>query len=326
MQSNPERTYNGQGWSAFGGPRGALADSPRSYRCAASLRYFFLVITTFASLTALVSAAEQVLYEKRSPFGLVIVTEENGLRTLSFEKGGARQSVVKPGDPNHLELPYAPVAFTGLALCREPRRGLVVGLGGGTLPMFLRRHYPEATIDAVDIDPEVVFVAREFFGFREDSRMRGIVADGRKFIENTRQPYDVIFLDAFGTNSVPPALTTQEFLRSVRQAVRPDGVVVGNIWNRQSNPLYDSMVRTYQEVFDDLYILDVRGAANKILLALPRRQNFSREELAELAGRVSTAKRFPFDLGARVTYGFQHAIKKNSEGRVLRDTDVGPSR
>jgi len=241
---------------------------------------------------------------------------------LRFEKGGARQSVVKPGDPEYLALPYAQVVFVGLALCAEPRRMLVVGLGGGTLPMFLRKHYPGAAIDAVDIDPDVVHVAKQFFGFREDDRMRAHVADGRQFIEQARQPYDVIFLDAFGSDSLPAHLTTQEFLRAVRRALNPGGVVVGNIWGRHSNPLYDSMVRTYQEVFDELFILNVQEAGNMILLALPRRQPLNRDELAQLARQVATARRFRFDLGDPLNYGFLHAQQKNQRGRVLRDVGL----
>ena len=89
-----------------------------------------------------------------------------GLRTLRFEKDGARQTVVRPGEPGRLEMPYQRVALAGLALCPEPRRILVVGLGGGALPSFLRVHYPDAAIDAVEIDPQVVEVAKDFFGFR----------------------------------------------------------------------------------------------------------------------------------------------------------------
>lgn len=273
-------------------------------------------------LVVLVRAEQTVLYQKASPYSTIIVTEENGLRTLRFDDGGARQSVVKLGDPDHLELPYAKVAFTGLALCDDPRRIMIVGLGGGTLPMFLRKHYPQATIDAVDIDPDVVMVAKRFFGFREDVRMRAFVGDGREFVERFRQPYDLIFLDAFSSDSVPPHLTTQEFLRAVRRAVKPSGVVIGNIWSRYSNPQYDSMVRTYQEVFDDLYILDVPGAGNKILLALPRRQPLTCEELAQLAGQVSTAQQFRFNLSELVTAGFHHATEKNPDGRVLKDAEL----
>lgn len=283
-----------------------------------------LLGTALLALTLLAAglcAEPVILHEKPSLFGPVIVVEDNGLRILQFARGGARQSVVKLGDPEHLDLPYAAVAFTGLALCGEPRRVLVVGLGGGTLPMFLRHYYPTAVIDAVDIDPEVVHVAKQFFGFREDERMRAHVADGRAFIEQTRHPYDLIFLDAYGSDSVPLHLTTEEFLRAVRRAVAPSGVVVGNIWDRHYNALYDAMVRTYQEVFSDLYILGVRGTGNRIFLALPRRLDLERAELARRARQVSETKRFRFDLGADVTEDFQRATLKNLAERVLRDVD-----
>ncbi len=189
------------------------------------------------ALVALARADQTVLYEKTSAYSTIVVTEEgNGLRVLRFGKGGVRQSVVKLGDPDHLALPYVQVALAGLALSEEPRRFLIVGLGGGTLPMFLRKHYPNATIDAVDIDPEVVDVAKKFFGFREDGLMKAHVSDGRQFIEKSRRPYDVIILDAFGSNSIPAHLTTQEFLRAVRRTVTPGGVVVCNLWGQFNNP------------------------------------------------------------------------------------------
>jgi spermidine synthase len=285
-------------------------------------RTFFAALLAFAALAVPACAAERVLYEKASAYSTIIVTEdEAGLRTLRFEKGGARQSVVKPGDPEYLALPYASVMLAGLALSAEPRRILILGLGGGTLPMFIRKHYPEATIDAVDIDPDVVYVAKEFFGFREDSRMKAHVNDGRVFIEKSRQPYDVIFLDAFGADSVPAHLATQEFLQAVRRAVKPGGSVVGNLWGSGYNQLYDAMVRTYQEVFDELFILEVRNAGNKILLALPRKQPLTRDELTLMARKLSTAKRFRFDLGDLVNYGYFHAREKNQRERVLRDVD-----
>src|SRR5256885_9865150 len=277
----------------------------------------------FTALAAFGCAAQTVIHERASPYNTIIVTEDhNGLRTLLFERGGGRQSVVKPGDPDHLELPYARVALAGLALCEEPRRILVVGLGGGTLPMFLRAHYPAATIDVAEIDPEVVDVAKKFFGFVEDERMRAHVGDGRQFIE--RAPpggYDIIFLDAFGARDVPKHLTTQEFLLAVRRALVPSGVVVSNVWRPASNPLYDSMVRTHQEVFDELFILDVPGDVNNIFLALPRVQPLGQEELALLARKISTVKRFRFDLGELVEYGFLHAREKNPQAHALRDAD-----
>jgi len=285
--------------------------------------YLHAGLSALAALTVLACSAQTVISEKASPFNTIIVTEDHkGMRTLLFERGGGRQSVVKPGDPDHLELPYARVALAGLALCEEPRRILVVGLGGGSLPMFLRKHYPAAAIDVAEIDPGVVDVANQFFGFHEDELTRAHVGDGRQFIENVRQGYDIIFLDAFGARDIPKHLTTQEFLLAVRRVLVTSGVVVSNVWRPSANPLHDSMVRTHQETFDELFILDVPGDVNNILLALPRKQPLNRSELAQLARKISAAKQFRFDLGEQVEYGFHYASGKSGPGRVLRDADL----
>lgn len=282
-----------------------------------------LLLLAFLLAGAAAHANEKILYEKPSAFNNIIVTEdEQGLRVLRFERHGARQTIVRPGDPEFLGFAYPRRAFVGLALTGEHARILVVGLGGGTMPMFLRRYYPQATIDAVDIDPDVIFVAKEYFGFREDERMKAHAADGRKFIENVKEPYDIIFLDAFGTRNVPAALTTLEFMNAVRRAVKPGGAVVGNIWGRNVNPLYDSMVRTYQEVFDELMILDVPGTSNMILLALPRKQPLNRNQLVQIARKTGQEKRFRFDLGDIEEDHFTYASRKGTSGRVLRDAEM----
>jgi len=271
-------------------------------------------------LPALIPAQSAVLHEKESAYNTIIVTEDtSGLRTLQFERYGARQSVVKIGDPDHLELPYIRTALLSLALVDEPKRVLVVGLGGGTIPSFLHRHFPQATIDAVDIDPDVVEVARKFFEFREDDRLRAHVADGRKFIEECTQPYDVIILDAYGSDSIPEHLATAEFLQATRRALTPQGIAVGNIWGRGSNALYDSMVRTYRSVFDQVQLLGVPGAGNVIVLGVPRPEPVRQNDLVRRASALSERKQFAFDLGDTARYGFRTESTRTEGGRVLRD-------
>jgi spermidine synthase len=57
----------------------------------------------------------------------------------------------------------------GLALAERPQRVLIVGLGGGTIPSMFRKYLPDLQIDTVELDPEVVQVAKQYFGFREDA-------------------------------------------------------------------------------------------------------------------------------------------------------------
>jgi spermidine synthase len=297
------------------------------YKNSGALLLALLPITLLAlTIQAAPARAGDVLFEKASDYGTVVVTDEgNNMRALRFGREGVRQSLVKLDDPEYLGLFYVPVALTGVALSAEPRRFLIIGLGGGTLPAFLHKHYPDAEIDAVDINPEVAFAAKNYLGFREDKRMRIHIADGRKFIEAVQQPYDVIFLDAFGADAVPAHLTTKEFLTAVRRAVRSDGVVISNIWYTATKPPYDSMVHTYQETFGELHVLRVGGTSNRILYSLPRKQPLGRSELAALAQKLATAKNFRFDSGMLVERGWIPLDNASFGGKLLTDVNTAAS-
>jgi spermidine synthase len=283
-------------------------------------RYGLACLAALLAFSCIASKQPKVIYEKASPYNTIVVTEDSsGLRTLQFERNGARQSVVKIGDPGHIELPYVRTLLVSLALIETPNRVLVIGLGGGTVPMFLRKHYPQATIDAVDIDPDVVEVAKTLFGFQEDERLRAHVSDGRKFIEAGGQPYDLIVLDAYGSDNIPYHLATREFLDATRLALAPGGVVAANVWGRVSNPLYDSMMRTYRDAFEQVQLLDVSGANNVIVLALARRDPIRRNDLISRAQTLAKERQFSFDLGATARFGLRPERREPDAGRILRD-------
>ena len=89
-----------------------------------------LVLLLCGLLLSAWCAADTVVHERQAMFGTIVVTEDDGgVRTLRFGRSGPRQSVVKPGDPDHLVLQYTRSAFVGLALADAPRRMLVVGIG-----------------------------------------------------------------------------------------------------------------------------------------------------------------------------------------------------
>jgi spermidine synthase len=283
------------------------------------------------AMTLMSAAAAQdgrILFEGKSEFNdyIAVAEDEGGLRTLTFERDGARQTVVKPGDPDHLELPYTMATMAALALAPSPRRVLVVGLGGGSIPMFLHKHYPEAEIDAVEIDPVVARVAREYLSFREGDKVHAHIADGRRFIEEARRPYDLIVLDAFGADNVPLHLTTLEFLRAVRRALTPDGVVAANVWSRRTNRDYDAMVRTYRDVFEGLCLVRATASGNFIFLARRTAARLSRQDLTRRAAAVAKEHGFRFDLGKIVSDGYKGTPKKDLRVQPLRDRAVAAPR
>lgn len=272
--------------------------------------------------SAYASDGSKVVWRCSSEFNEIFVIDTpEGLRELRFERYGARQSVAKLDDPDHLELAYLKAILTALVLVEQPQRVLVVGLGGGTLPSYLHRHWPRCRIDCVEIDPEVVRAAKEFFGFKEDDLLRAHVGDGRIFVEKVRDPYDLIFLDAYGADSIPFHLATTEFLQAARKATAPEGLVVGNLWSRETNPLYDRMVRTYQEVFPEVYRVDVPTAGNRIILAPLRERNWSAVEVARRSALLNKRLQLRFSLPEIIMRNFVREGPADPRLRPLRDAE-----
>jgi spermidine synthase len=153
-----------------------------------------------------------------------------------------------------------------LFLVPDPHQILVIGLGGGTLPRALQQLLPDAHIDVVEIDPAVVRVATQYFGFKSSLKLSVSTEDGRAYVrrllrEGTRQ-YDLIMLDAYEREYIPEHLLTREFLRQVAALLRPGGVVAANTWS--SSRLYPNESVTYHAVFGDFYNLK---SGNRIILA-----------------------------------------------------------
>jgi spermidine synthase len=271
-------------------------------------------------LDMLAVLGSETIYEVQSRYSRIIVQEDDeGLRYLLFSENGPQQSVRCPGESGTLVLPYSRSMMVGLACVEKPAHILVVGLGGASIPSILRQHYPQAWIDCVEIDSAVIDVAKRFFDFQEDDRLRAHAVDGRKFIEETSHRYDLIFLDAYGNDVIPPSLTTREFLLAVRRALSTRGVVLGNIWSRASNPLYDSMLVTYRHVFKQVYLFDASQRGNIIFLAIPRGGILHREDLEQKAAAVSKKQNLGFDLGELIRSSYQDARELSLDAPLLKD-------
>lgn len=198
-----------------------------------------------------------VCVDRASPFGRVRVSDHGsaGLRCLQFPPGQALQSCMRIDDPARLVLPYTQALAATVAVPKEVRRVLMIGLGGGSLARWLQRVRPEIEQQVVEIDPVVVEVAAEWFGVRPGPRLRIVTMDGRAHLAREEGRYDLIWVDAFGPDSAPRHLTTVEFFQLVRSRLEPGGAVAANIWAPGVNREYFAQLRAVQEVFPEVYEL-----------------------------------------------------------------------
>lgn len=230
---------------------------------------------------------ENLLHRERSQYRNIEVREENGERCLIFvgPRRRGRESCQYVDDPERMVFDYTRVMMGALYLQPDPRRILVIGLGGGTLPMALARAAPEAHITAIEIDPAVVRMAEEYFGFTPGPNMQVETVDGRVFVNRAiqrRARYDIVMLDAYDLNYIPDHMMTREFLESVRSILAPGGVVAANTFS--TSALYDNESATYAAVFHRFYNVKLD---NRIILARLGGDLPEREELVANATRYS---------------------------------------
>jgi spermidine synthase len=137
----------------------------------------------------------------------------------------------------------------------------VVHLGGGgfTLPRYVAATRPGSRNEVAEIDPGLVTLAREQLGLRTDRLLRVRVADGRELLER-REPgaADLVVLDAFHGTAVPAHLTTAEFLRAARQALRPGGLFAANVIDAPPMETSRAVAAGTAEVFDAAAIVATR--------------------------------------------------------------------
>ena len=141
--------------------------------------------------------------------------------------------------------------------------------------------------------------------------MRVHVADGRAFIEGAeRTSYDLIVLDAYSDEGIPYHLTTREFLTSVRSLLAPSGVVVSNVW--ASSNLYDSMIATFADVFDELIVLRVERRVERILVARAEQSSLERAALIDATRRLTARVDFGFNLARLIARGYEEPMQSGA--------------
>ena len=194
-------------------------------------------------------------------------------------------------------LEYTELAFCGLLYEPEPKKILVLGLGGGVIPREMHHYMPEIEIDVVEIDPEVPLIAKRFFGFHQDDKLRVHVADGRMFIKRQlgREPvpkYDIVILDAFNSDYIPFHLMTKEFLEEVKGVLGEDGVVIANVF--YSNRLFDAEFETFLAVFGGCQVF-LGAYSDNAMLAAPGRM-LSIKEASARAKMLQRKHNLAFDI------------------------------
>ncbi len=230
-----------------------------------------LLIGTFSWGRA-AKAADNILFEKDTAYYAVKVVDHD-----LYPRYGKNRMLFLDVDMHSIQTEkpshefYTDIAPAFSALSSTINNIYVIGAGAYTLPSNLRRQYPKASIDVLEIDPEIEKVGRQFFN-SNDYALHTIVGDARVFFRD--QPtahtkrYDLIYGDAYNSFvSVPWYLLTKESIAETKRYLNPGGMYAINFISAlegQDAALFRSVRRTMAESFRNNYVFAFGKDAEKI--------------------------------------------------------------
>ena len=196
--------------------------------------------------------SRNLLESKESLYNNIYVYEQPPYVSMTFGHNRRiyTESVYNTRDDRDLPVEYTRFMTASLMYAKDVHSVLEIGFGGGRTSWYLHRYLPNVQVTSVELDPTVVELARKYFGIKEEPNFQLVNRDGRLFLQESKEHYDLILIDAYRGPFVPFHLLTKEFYQIVREHLADGGVVAQNV--EPSTMLFDSAVKTINAVFPQL--------------------------------------------------------------------------
>lgn len=200
------------------------------------------------------SAADETVY----------VSEADGVRSLHL--GSATiQSAMRIRDPFALELTYTRGIMCFLLFKSNVKNMLTIGLGGGSVAKYTYKNCPEIISTIIEINSKVIQMARNQFAVPEnDDRFDVIEGDGLQHLAEYINATDILLIDAFDSNGIPPDFCSQDFFDQCSAALKSDGIFVINLWGSDKN--FDVYLQRIEQSFEQKVLMMRTGKPGNIIV------------------------------------------------------------
>jgi spermidine synthase len=253
------------------------------------LLLFFPSIDLSSPSTVMVHTGTLV-YEKETLYSHLDVIDRGNIRTLYLD--GNIHSQMYKDKPEELVNTYTKYFHLGFLFNPNANDILFVGGGGFSGPKNFLSTYSDVRIDVVEIDPDVISAARDYFNLPVDNGSRLMIYndDARNFLSKTEKKYDLIILDAFSKNYVPFHLMTMEYFQLLDKKLTSNGVIISNNIGSMTGDRSDivrAVYKTISQVFPSVYVFptenNLGNLQNIMLAAMKTPTEYRNDELRQLA-------------------------------------------
>jgi spermidine synthase len=177
----------------------------------------------------------------------VDVSEVDGVRSLHLGSVTI-QSAMRIRDPFALELAYTRGMMCFLLFNANIKNVLAIGLGGGSLPKYIYAYCPEIFTRVIEINPRIIQIARSQFEVPDnDERLEVLEGDGLQYLAEHTGTVDVLLIDAFDSNGIPPDFCSQDFFDQCATTLSSEGILAINLWG--SDKKFDIYLQRIEQSF-----------------------------------------------------------------------------
>ena len=211
------------------------------------------------------------------------ISEHGNIRSLHLGSETV-QSSMNVDYPAELVLSYSRAMMAWLLFAENVCHITQIGLGGGSFVRWIDAHLPEVAQTAVEINPQVISVARGLFELPfEGEKFEIIEADGAEYIKTLRGGTDILLVDGFDGVQIIDALVAEPFFADCRTALSDNGIFVTNWWSGDKR--YPLFLRRLAQVFDQRVLcVPAETHGNVAVLAF---QNQAPQPLAALQKKAA---------------------------------------
>lgn len=267
-----------------------------------------LIFANSKSVTP-VQPQQTIVFEGDSPYHYIKVVDDKQRNARFLQFNNYIEGAIDLNPPYDTRVSYTNSFHLARIFKPGLRNILIIGGGGGIGARKFVTDDEQVTVDLVEIDQKVVDLSAKYFYLQPGPRLRIHVEDGRNFIRRTTTKYDLVVLDAFTIGGqIPFHLTTQEFMREIKQVLNPGGVLLANIngtLQGSRSRILRSEFKTAATVFENVYLfphlheserkqagsIDLSRSRSVILVAQDGSARWTKDSIEAIAAELEASGR-----------------------------------
>lgn len=207
----------------------------------------------------------QLLYQKRIDGKDVKILQYKSAKVLSF--GGPILQSYSRFDRQLPPIIWNYFLLTPYFCSPQPARfsACLLGLGGGTVANLYAKYFPKASVTGVEIDAEIIALAKRFFGLNK--RTIVICDDAMHYLRTTKARFNVILVDLADEHSTVPLVWHTQFLQELPKHLKPGGAVMINYLGKHDG--YTKIATFLRANYPSTFVLPIiiTTLKNKLLIA-----------------------------------------------------------